>query len=92
MTIKLGNLLPNQELKLKVKLIMQLEIVLGSYYFELPLGLYPDYSRHLAAEAGLAPYEYEFKYKMAIASQTKITNLSMPEDAVINTSDDQKLV
>lgn len=36
MTIKLGNLLPQQVAQLQLQLIMQLSIVQGSYSFELP--------------------------------------------------------
>ena len=71
MNIKLGNLLPEQTLRLKIKIISQLEIKQSSYYYELPMGLYPDYSRHQAKEAG-DPFAYEFSYKVQIASQSKI--------------------
>ena len=92
MSIRLGNLLPEQTLRLRLKLIMQVEILQGSYHFELPTGLYPDYSRHVAKEAG-QPLTYEFSYQVSIACQSKISNLSVPQGAdVTNTSEDGTLV
>lgn len=92
MSIRLGNLLPEQTLRLRLKLIYQLEILQGSYHFELPMGLYPDYSRHVPKEAGQA-LTYEFSYQVSIACQSKISNLSVPEGAeVTNTSEDGSLV
>ena len=78
MSIRLGNLLPESELRLSIKLIMQVEVSLGSYHFELPVGLYPDYSRHQAGEGDSQQFDYEFSYKISIACQSKISNLSMP--------------
>ena len=46
------------------------------------MGLYPDYGRHQAKEAG-DPFAYEFSYKVQISSQSKISSLNIPEDAEI---------
>ena len=78
--VKLGNLLPEKTLQLQVRLIMQLEVVNGSYHFSVPLAYFPDYSRHgLTAEA----FPYEFNYKVSLKSGSKIQNLSIPEYAVV---------
>ena len=46
MQIKLGNLNPKSTMTLKLKLIMQLAVKLGSYYFSIPMAFFPDYSQH----------------------------------------------
>ena len=76
MKIRLGSLQPQQVARLQVTLIMQLEIVLGSYHFELPLALYPDYSR-CEVEAGA--FQYDFNYKLVFLSETKMQNFIIPE-------------
>ena len=61
LTIKLGNLPPQQDALLKLQLIMQLDIVNGAYFFELPSSFYPDYSRHgVEADA----FNYGFNYEL----------------------------
>ena len=69
LSIKLGNLQPEQVARLKVQLIVQLQIVQGSYHFELPTSFYPDYSRH-GVDAG--QFKYSFSYRVVLACQTKI--------------------
>jgi len=48
---------------LKIQLIMQLQIVQGSYHFELPTSFYPDYSRH-GLNAGM--FNYTFSYRVIL--------------------------
>ena len=57
---------------------MQLQIVQGSYHFELPTSFYPDYSRH-GVDAG--QFKYSFSYRVVLACQTNIYILSIPNGA-----------
>ena len=78
MQIKLGNLNPDSTMKLKVRLVMQLEIKFGSYQFSVPMAFYPDYSKHhVAADA----FPYDFSYKFTVESTTKLTSIVLPEKA-----------
>jgi len=89
MTIKLGSLMPKSEMRLKVTLIMELNVVNSSYEFEVPLGFIPDYTRHgLPAEV----FPYEFKYKVTIESASKLQSLIIPENATVleTTEKDEK--
>ena len=45
MKIKLGNLLPLQEAKLKMQLIFRTQIKFSSYMFKLPMDFYPNYEK-----------------------------------------------
>lgn len=75
MTVKLGNLLPGKILRLRVRLLTQLEIVNGSFNFSIPMTYFPDYSRH---GIGADDYPYEFSYNVSLQSTTKIQTLSIP--------------
>lgn len=85
LTVKLGNLLPEKVMRLQVRLIMQLEVVNGSYHFAVPMAYFPDYSRHgLTADA----FPYEFSYSVSLISNSKIQNLSIPESAAITSKNE----
>jgi len=76
MTIKLGNLKPQQEAKLSIQLIFMLDIVCGSYKFFLPVDFYPDY-RNLGSTVK-SNLNYSFKFKLTINSTKEITKVSVP--------------
>ena len=69
MQIKLGNLNPSSTMKLKLKLIMQLEVKLGSYHFSIPMAFMPDYSQHGVKKDA---FPYDFKYELVIESTSKL--------------------
>ena len=87
MTIKLGNLLPQSTATLKVQIVHQLEVVGGNYALTLPLAFYPDYRRHGVRASN--EFVYQFAYEVCIASETRICNLSIPEQAEISEKDDE---
>lgn len=76
MTIKLGNLKPQQSAKLSIQLIFMLDIVCGSYKFFLPVDFYPDY-RNLGS-VSKTNLNYSFKFQMTINSTKEITKVSLP--------------
>ena len=59
---------------------MQLPVVCGNYQFELPMGFYPDYSKHGAARGD---YDYDFAYEVKILTKQRIMRLSLPEHGEI---------
>lgn len=69
MQIKLGNLNPSSTMKLKLKLIMQLEVKLGSYHFSIPMAFMPDYSQHGVKKDA---FPYDLKYELVIESTSKL--------------------
>ena len=81
MSVKLGNLLPNQTAMIKATFASQIEISAGHYAFSLPPALYPDYKRHSMNDNDT--YIYDFEYEVTILSDNKISNLSIPEGAMI---------
>ena len=81
LTVKLGNLLPGQSAVLKSTIISQLEIVAGNYFYALPAAYFPDYKKH--GNKDKDAFGYEFSYEARIFSDSKICNLSIPEDAEI---------
>ena len=85
MTVKLGNLLPGETATLKSTLLCQLEIVGGHYSYSLPSAFFPDYKK-----LGLEGHVYDFAYEISIISESPITNLSMPANAIISEQNDSK--
>ena len=81
LTVKLGNLLPGQTAVLKSTIISQLEIVAGNYFYALPAAYFPDYKKH--GNKDKDAFGYEFSYEVSIFSDSRICNLSIPEDAEI---------
>jgi len=59
MSIKLGNLKPQQEAKLSLQLVTHLKVLQGSYMFDLPVAFFPDYSKHGAKKGS---FVYDFSY------------------------------
>lgn len=86
MTIKLGNLLPQQSATLKIQLVHLLEIVGGFFNFSLPIAFYPDYRRHGVRQAD--KFVYEFGYEVCIISDTRISNVNIPDLAEIVEKDE----
>ena len=81
MVVKLGNLLPDQAATIKATFVSQIEILAGHYAFILPPAFYPDYMRHSMNDE--ETYVYDFQYEVVIHSDSSITNLSIPEGAMI---------
>ena len=81
MRIKLGNLNPASTMKLKVRLVMALEIAYGSYMFSVPMAFYPDYAKHnVAADA----FPYDFSYRFTVESTNKLTSIVLPDKATLS--------
>ena len=88
LTVKLGNLLPNQTASLTMRLVSQLEVVGGHFAFFLPMAFYPDYKKHGVKSKDA--FLYEFCYHARIISSTRISNLSLPAGSVISEQNDEK--
>ena len=55
---------------------------MGGYYsFALPVAFYPDYRKHGVRRAD--QFIYEFAYEVQIATESRISGLSIPENAEI---------
>ena len=80
MQIKLGNLNPKSTMTLKLKLIMQLAVKLGSYYFSIPMAFFPDYSQHSVQKD---TFPYDFKYELVIESTSKLQSVALPDKATL---------
>ena len=87
MTVKLGNLLPHSTATLKIQIVHQLEVVGGCYALTLPLAFYPDYRKHGVRASD--DFVYQFAYEVCIVSETKICNLSIPDQAEVAEKDDE---
>ncbi len=75
-------------MNLKIKLIMQLEVKFGSYYFSVPMAFYPDYSKHgVKADA----FPYDFKYRLVVESTSKLQSLILPDKATLASQSDDGL-
>ena len=81
MTVKLGNLLPGQVATLRLHLVNQLEIVGGQYAQALPQAFYPNYRKHGANSD--EDFAYRFSYDVSIEAQSRISEISIPENAEI---------
>ena len=75
MTIKLGNLQPQQDAIINLQVITQLKVLNGSYQFELPMAFYPDYSKHGARKGD---YPIDFNYQVHLQTKSPISSLSLP--------------
>ena len=76
--VKLGNLLPGKTAKIKATIVGKLEVVGGSYSYQIPTAFYPDYSRCGIDEDA---FEYEFEYKVEFNANNPISSLHIPEGA-----------
>ena len=89
MSVSLGNLLPGQEAVLKQSIICQLEVVGGSFAYNLPSAFYPDYRRHGVRDP--ADFSYEFNYEVRlIAEGSHISSLSLPQSAEVVEQNEKK--
>lgn len=89
MSVSLGNLLPGQEAVLKQSIISQLEVVGGSFAYNLPSAFYPDYRRHGVRNP--AEFAYEFNYEVRIiAESSHVSSLSLPQTAEIVEQSEKK--
>ena len=79
--VSLGNLLPGQAATLSFTVISRLQIVAGYFAFSLPAAFYPDYKKHGVKDSNAL--QYEFGYQMRILSATAVSNLSIPEHAIV---------
>ena len=86
MTIKLGNLLPEQSATLKIHIIHSLDVVGGYYGFHFPVSFYPDNCKQ--GDQDLSTFVCQFFYQVKIISDGRISNLSIPESAEIVQQDE----
>ena len=80
-------MLAGQVATLRLQIVKKLDIVGGYYQWTLPVSLYPDLTKHGARQDGL--YNYEFSYQVLIASEGRISGVSMPEEAEIIEQNDE---
>ena len=80
MSLKLGNLLPGQEITVSAQLVQSLQIVSSAYSFILPVSLYPNY-RKLGATT--AKYPYTFSYSVLIKSESNLSMISKPANSIL---------
>ena len=85
LVVKLGNLLPGQKATIKQTILNQLEVVAGSFCFALPAAFFPDYKK--IGLKGANALEYEFSYEVRICSDSRISNLSVPDGAETDRND-----
>ena len=78
MSIKVGNLLPGQQMTICAQLIQPLIIKFATYSFSLPVAFYPDYSK-LGSDA---PFPYQFSYSVVMKSSQKISLISKPAHSI----------
>ena len=83
MTIKLGNLLPEQSATLKIHIIHSLDVVGGYYGFHFPVSFYPDKYCKQGDQQDLSAFVCQFFYQVKIIADGRISNLSVPESAEI---------
>ena len=81
MTVKLGNLLPGQQAKLKSTILTQLEVVGGYFCYPLDASFFPEYIKLGVKDKDA--FNYEFAYQVRILSMHRITNLCLPAYAEI---------
>ena len=81
MSIRIGNLLPGQEITISAQMIQPLQVVNEAWSFILPVALYPNYSRFGFGDLGR--YPYKFAYAITVETIEGITMLSAPSGAEI---------
>jgi len=79
MSIKIGNLLPGEEITISAQMILTLQVVNEAWSFILPVAFYPNYSRFGFGDLGR--YPYKFAYAITVESIEGITMLSAPGGA-----------
>jgi hypothetical protein len=80
MSIKIGNLLPDQDIQITAQLTKPLQIVNDAYSFILPVAFYPDYNK---AGASGDKYPYHFTYSAVIKSVDGIDMISKPANSIV---------
>jgi Ca-activated chloride channel family protein len=80
MSIKIGNLLPGEEITITAQLTKSLQIVNDAYSFILPVAFYPDYNK---AGARGDKYPYHFTYSAVIKSTDGIEMISKPANSIV---------
>ena len=80
MSIKIGNLLPGEEVKILAELTKPLQVVNDAYSFILPAAFYPDYNK-LGASGDR--YPYNFTYSAEIKSVEGIDMISKPANSFV---------
>ena len=81
MSIKIGNLLPGEEIIISAQMIQTLQVVNEAWSFILPVAFYPNYSRFGFGDLGR--YPYKFAYAITVESIEGITMLSAPGGAEV---------
>ena len=79
MSIKIGNLLPGEEITIRAQMIQPLQVVNEAWSFILPVAFYPNYSRFGFGDLGR--YPYKFAYAITVETLEGITMLSAPSGA-----------
>ena len=46
MSLKLGNLMPDQEATINMVIVEEVEIIGGAFSYSLPASFFPDYKKH----------------------------------------------
>ena len=80
MSIKIGNLLPGEDVKITAQLTKPLQVVNDAYSFVLPVAFYPDYDK-LGASGDKHPYN--FTYSALIKSEEGVDMISKPANSVV---------
>ena len=78
MSIKIGNLLPGQEIKVSAQLLQPTTVRFSSYSFVLPYAFYPNYEKLGSSE----PFPYKFSYSVILKSSEKISQICKPEGSI----------
>ena len=81
MQIRIGNLLPGDEIEINARMILGLQVVNDAWSFVLPVSFYPNYSRFGFSDLGSHPYK--FGYAITVGTTDGITLLSAPSGAVV---------
>ena len=80
MSLKIGNLLPGQEIIVSAQLVQSLQVVNSAYSFILPVSFYPNY-RKLGADT--AKYPYTFSYSVLIKTDSSLSMVSKPANSIL---------
>ena len=89
MSLKIGNLLPGQEVKIIAQLVQPLQVHNSAFSFILPVAFYPDY-RRLGADTD--SYPYRFTYAVLIKSTEGVRFISKPRDSILEYDSSERFV
>jgi hypothetical protein len=78
MTLKVGNLIPNQSAVIKISMVELIGISGNAYAYVMPTSFFPDYSKHSASSGSEKEINYKFQYFFSIVSDQRLVYLSCP--------------